>query len=288
MAFWTTDLFDPKVSFRFKVIFKTNDGFEDIWYAVSAGQPSLTITSAEAKFLRHTANFPTSYKWGEVDVTLVDTGGPKTTSSVMSKISKTQIQYNELFSMSKQRFLQQFNQVQIISLDSKGKQFDKWTLFGAFPSSITFGDYSYNSDNLLEIKIKFKFDFAKFEADGQVIFDPTSGLVQSTAAVTGVATTESGNGTVIASTNSQSESLGGNGVAIVSDSQNSTAAAGQPQAQQVVAEAVDEDPGLSDTPQTTKTQFIVTSPGPLFGYDAAGGRRAEPPEADAYTFEEEF
>jgi hypothetical protein len=184
MAFWTSDLFDPKVNFRFKVLFRdTSGGYEEIWYASKADQPSLTITTAQARFLRHKFNFPTSYEWGEVEVVLVDPKKPLITSKVMKQLSDVAFQHNEFKSMSKTRFLKQFNLVKITSLKSDGKEGDSWTLNGAFPINVTFSSFDYSNENLTEIKIKFKYDFAKFEDENGVVYDPVGAQITTSQGV---------------------------------------------------------------------------------------------------------
>jgi len=178
MAFWTSDLFDPKVNFRFKVLFKdTQGGYEEVWYASKADQPSLTIATAQARFLRHKFNFPTSYEWGDVEIVLVDPKKPLITSKVMKQLSSIAFQHNQFRSMSKTRFLNQFNLIKIISLKSDGKEGDSWTLNGAFPTNVSFSSFDYSNENLTEIKIKFKYDFAKFEDEFGVIYDPVGNQI---------------------------------------------------------------------------------------------------------------
>lgn len=184
MAFWTSDLFDPKVNFRFKVLFKdSKGGYEEVWYASKADQPSLTITTAPAKFLRHKFNFPTSYEWNDVEIVLVDPKKPLVTSNLMKQLSNVAFQHNEFRSMSKTRFLNQFNLVKIVSLKSDGKEGDSWTLNGAFPISVSFSSFDYTNENLTEIRIKFKYDFAKFEDEFGVVYDPVGNQIATSQAV---------------------------------------------------------------------------------------------------------
>ena len=184
MAFWTSDLFDPKVNFRFKVLFRDSQGgYEEVWYASKADQPSLTITTAPAKFLRHKFNFPTSYEWNDVEIVLVDPKKPLVTSNLMKQLSNVAFQHNQFRSMSKTRFLNQFNLVKIVSLKSDGKEGDSWTLNGAFPISVSFSSFDYTNENLTEIRIKFKYDFAKFEDESGVVYDPVGNQITTSQTV---------------------------------------------------------------------------------------------------------
>ena len=52
--------------------------------------------------------------------------------------------------------------VDIIQLNADGKPIDHWKLHGPIIKSISFGDLSYESDDLVEYKIDIEYDFATY------------------------------------------------------------------------------------------------------------------------------
>ncbi len=61
--------------------------------------------------------------------------------------------------------------VQIITLDQNGNHLEQWELQNAFIKSMKFGDLSYDSDDMTEITVEFRYDWASLsDDDGVYIF----------------------------------------------------------------------------------------------------------------------
>ena len=54
--------------------------------------------------------------------------------------------------------------IRIIQLDEDGNQLEVWTLKHAWLKEVTFGDLDYSSDDLLEVTMKFRYDWAEFRS----------------------------------------------------------------------------------------------------------------------------
>ena len=61
--------------------------------------------------------------------------------------------------MTEAQFLS--GKVYISQLDAEGKELEKWTLYNAFITEVTYGDLAYGDDELVEMTVKFKYDWSK-------------------------------------------------------------------------------------------------------------------------------
>ena len=63
----------------------------------------------------------------------------------------------------------------IDTIDDEGNSVESWTLNNAFVKSMKFGDLSYDSDDLLEVTVEFRYDWASLTDDGGLsLFDQES------------------------------------------------------------------------------------------------------------------
>lgn len=180
MPFWSDNfaeeggnLKDPKRQFRFKVEFTgISAGGEGglMWYAKSINKPSFTINSAEHKYLNHTFHYPGSVTWNTISMTLVDPRDPDMTATLSDIIVLSGYtppsNPNSLGSMSKSRAAGALGYVYISQLDGDGNEIEKWTLWNAFISDIKYGDLAYGNDDLVELTLELKYDWARLQSIG--------------------------------------------------------------------------------------------------------------------------
>ena len=60
--------------------------------------------------------------------------------------------------------------VVISQLDSNGKEIEIWTLKQAWLKDVKFGELSYESDDLIEISLTLRYDWATCEINGEVFY----------------------------------------------------------------------------------------------------------------------
>ena len=179
MPFWSTNfgedttLKDPKRSFRFTVEFT---GIQDplgngatLWYAKSVQKPSFSITTAEHKYLNHTFQYPGSVTWNECAITLVDPVNPDMTATLSDIVVQsgyappTDATAEQMGTMSKAKSAGALGTVYITQIDSEGKPLETWTLWNAFITDLKYGDLSYGEDELTEMSVTLKYDWAREE-----------------------------------------------------------------------------------------------------------------------------
>ena len=175
-TFWTqSPNRDPKRGFRFKVEFGSSGV---LWYAKKSDKPTLSFTEATHNYLNHTYYWPARAEWNEVSVTFVDPVEPDLSGDIVAAL--TNIGYiipagtadGNFTTPSKSKSVKEFgggtaedaDDIRIIQIDEDGAELEKWTLKHAWIKEVTFGDLDYGSDELTEVVIKFRYDWAQFDS----------------------------------------------------------------------------------------------------------------------------
>jgi hypothetical protein len=176
MAFWSTNfgedtaLKDPKRKFRFTVEIQGINaaaGGAAIWYAKTVSKPSFQIAAAEHKYLNHTFYYPGSVSWQDVSLTLVDPVDPDMAATLSEMIEvagySPPTDSNSLTSMSKAKAAGALGTVIITQIDSDGAPLETWTLWNSFITELKYGDLEYGGDDLTEVSVTLKYDWARLE-----------------------------------------------------------------------------------------------------------------------------
>ena len=179
MAFWSTNfgedttLKDPKRKFRFTVEFQgiqAAQGGAMLWYAKTCAKPSFQVAEATHKFLNHTFYYPGSVTWQDVAITLVDPVDPDmaaTLSDIVVQSGYTPpTDSTSLSTMSKAKAAGALGTVIITQIDSDGNPLETWTLWNSWMKEVKYGDLGYDGDDLTEMSITLKYDWARVETAG--------------------------------------------------------------------------------------------------------------------------
>ena len=188
MPFWSTNfgedvtLNDPKRKFRFTVEFQgvaAAIGGAVLWYAKTVTKPSFQIAAAEHKYLNHTFYYPGLDTWQDVSVTLVDPVDPNRTATlsdiVVSSGYSPPADTNSLTTMSKAKAAGALGTVIITQIDAEGKPLEQWTLWNSFMTEVKYGDLEYGGDDLSEMSVTLKYDWARVETAGNSVAIAGSG-----------------------------------------------------------------------------------------------------------------
>lgn len=176
MAFWSTTGTEPKRQFRFKVQFAAADsesanalaGQGVIWFAKKVTLPQYTMTEVTHKFLDKNFYFPGRVEYNTVELTLVDPVSPDAVDLTLNMIEDSGYRMPSEMSaagafatISKEKASRKgLGDVIITTIDHEGVALETWTLNNAFPKSVKFGDLSYDSDELREITLEIRYDWA--------------------------------------------------------------------------------------------------------------------------------
>jgi len=179
MPFWSeahdSTTKDPKRKFRFQVSFDAitdpNGNGSVLWYAKTVSKPSFQVNTTEHKYLNHTFYYPGSVTWQDVSLSLVDPVNPDmsiTLSRILEqsgyRLPGNAVEQAALGTISKGASVGALGQVSVIQLDGDGAEIERWTLWNAFITEVKFGDLEYGSDELLQLDLTLKYDWARIEA----------------------------------------------------------------------------------------------------------------------------
>jgi hypothetical protein len=171
---------DPKRNFRFRISFVgtdlTSSPFMNgggVWFAKTCTQPSLTFTESSVDFMMHKFYWPAKATWNEVDITLVDPVEPHATGKLLKIISDSgyKIPTNGstgFTSINKGTANVALGNILIEQLDHDGKPNHSWTLVHSWAKEISFSNLDYSNEELMEISLKIRYDWAEF-ASGEGI-----------------------------------------------------------------------------------------------------------------------
>jgi hypothetical protein len=184
MTFWSekSNIIEPKRKYRFAIQIMAfgdlpNTTTSVVWYAKSATIPSYTVTSVTHKFLDNQYHFPGHVEWNEVSVKMVDPVSPDavfaTHKILMNSGYVVPASQNGSFAtMSKKKSAIGANIQGVIltQLNAEGQPLEKWTLNNPFLTGVEFGEFVYEGDDLREIDMKMKYDWATC-----MKYDPVTG-----------------------------------------------------------------------------------------------------------------
>ena len=180
MAFWNVEgSKDPKRNFRFKVMIEGLQGDEGlVWFAKKATKPNFTVAESKHSYLNHTYYWPGRVEWQTISVTFVDpvmVGGDQNNGTVqlLNKLMQesgyrppdTQA---ALVTQSKANVASKLGFVQIVQIDAEGDPIEHWTLHNPFIKKISYGELDYENDDLTQIEVEFRYDYAICGTDNNV------------------------------------------------------------------------------------------------------------------------
>ena len=168
--FWTSTALEPKRQYRFRLTITAVGGngvSNAIWFAKKVTIPQFTVGEIKHSFVDKTFYFPGRVEWNTIEATLVDPVNPDATD-ITHKILAGSGYFvpsgadgaSDWGSMSKKEATTAIGKVVIDIIDENGASIEEWKLVNPFVKSVKFGELSYDSDELREIGIEFRYDYA--------------------------------------------------------------------------------------------------------------------------------
>lgn len=175
MTFWANsfdnaEIRDPKRKFRWIIKFDGIAGKNAgvLWYAKSCAKPSFKIGEAEHKYLNHTFYYPGGTTWDTIDVVMVDPVDPNAGYTLAAIVEaagydppNNALGQANLATMSKGKAVHALGNVEITQLGADGLAIEQWTLWNAWISALKFGDLEYGSDELIDLTVTLRYDWAR-------------------------------------------------------------------------------------------------------------------------------
>ena len=195
MAFWNSAQSEPRRAHRFLLSIPNltvagATGGEvkyEQYLCRTVTKPSYTISEVEHKFLGNTYYYPGAVTWNTVQATLVNAVNPDGNKLLFAALYQSghldPNQQAAIFNstlglpegtiapgtLNKADSLSAFGDIQIKELGPKGKAIGVWELKNPFLTNVTFGDLDYASEELLNLELTFRYDFALYNSAGAVV-----------------------------------------------------------------------------------------------------------------------
>ncbi len=166
-SFWTDYTVEPKRAYRW--ILQMN-GIPQ-WIVKSVKKPSFEITESEHQYINHTFYYPGRVKWSEITVTLVDPIAPDASKTIQDIINASGYHFpldpNDTTTISKANAVSSLGRVLISQLGAnEGETVEEWLLINAWIKNVEMGDLSYDSDELTNITLTLRYDYAQLIKSG--------------------------------------------------------------------------------------------------------------------------
>ena len=167
--FWGNPTLEPKRAYRWLL---SIPGLEDAtWIVKKINKPSFAVTETEHNFLNHKFYYPGRVEWNTVSMTLVDPVTPDAKEKLVAILTAMGYQTPDTLAnatkttISKSEATDALTSVKIRQIDggtasTEAAVIEEWTLQRCWFKSVTFGDLDYESDEIVNIEVEMRYDWA--------------------------------------------------------------------------------------------------------------------------------
>ncbi len=167
MAFWSDKSVEPKRKFRWLLYWTGVPQF----VIKSVKKPSYTVATTPHQFLNYEFNYPGRVTWEDIQITLVDPVQPDSTKSLYKILENSgyvipsNYQEAAAATISKEGMVDALGtEIKLSQLDAAGNQFiETWIVKNPLITSVDFDTLDYSSDELLNITVNIKYDYATID-----------------------------------------------------------------------------------------------------------------------------
>lgn len=167
-GFWTDFNTEPKRGYRFILLI----GGIPQWLVKKVNKPEMELGETEHQYINHTFYYPGRMKWNTVSATLVDPVTPDASLTMVNIIRNSGYSFptspNDVTTVSKKRAVQSLGRVEIQQIGPDDETpIERWILENAWVRKVNFGDLDYSEENMVDISLDIRYDFARIETTGQ-------------------------------------------------------------------------------------------------------------------------
>lgn len=147
--------YEPLRKNRWLFRFPADLGIQE-WWLTSASRPSIKQNETKIDFLNTSTYVVGRYEWDTIQITLKDPIGPSASQAVMEwiRLHSESVTGRQGYAAGYKR------DIELEMLDPTGVVVSKWILKNTMCTEASFGDLAYNSDDLAEIQMTLRFDYA--------------------------------------------------------------------------------------------------------------------------------
>tara|TARA_R100001443_G_C3321793_1_gene170211 strand:- start:179 stop:877 length:699 start_codon:yes stop_codon:yes gene_type:complete len=184
-GFWESGT-EPKRNFRYKVSIEAfkevakdpNTASKNLWFAKKVTKPSFTVGEVKANFVDKTFYYPGRVEWNTCEFTLYDPADPNVVNRMAQMFANSgyfipgagpngeeavsiDANYGSTAKVNAANNSKSLGDVKIITINEEGHRLEEWWLKNSFIKSMKFGDLSYDSDDMLEVTLEIRYDWAE-------------------------------------------------------------------------------------------------------------------------------
>jgi hypothetical protein len=169
--FWSDHSIEPKRKFRWIM------GFNGIpyWLLKKASRPTVTVTEAEHVFLNYKFFFPGRVEYDEMSVTIADPLHPDASKTMMKLLTDSGYITPDAINLQSPKTMTKKAAVQSVGgklfmaqLDAEGEVVEEWAFWNPWIKSVNFDEADYESDDLINLEVTFRYDWATVSGIGDV------------------------------------------------------------------------------------------------------------------------
>ena len=167
-SFWSDSGVEPKRAYRWILLL----GGVPQWMCKKVSKPSFAVSETEHTYLNHKFYYPGRVEWNTVTVTLADPVAPDAARTMVDIISASGYSLPdgqakaEASTISKAKAVTALGAVKIQQLGSDGKAIEEWELINAWVKDVKFGELDYESDDMVDVELELRYDYAKLNKAG--------------------------------------------------------------------------------------------------------------------------
>lgn len=180
-GFWSDASIEPKRKFRWLLSFR---GVPQ-WIMKKVGKPNFSLGEAEHNFLNYKFYYPGRVEWSEISMTLVDPVNPDASKTMLALLKQSGyvpphnfgnadtipeapgFEAGRAYTMSKAGAVRALGgSIYIQQIDATGLVHEEWKLYNPFIKSVSFDELDYESDDLLNVELTLRYDWADLSGRG--------------------------------------------------------------------------------------------------------------------------
>lgn len=165
--FWNKATLEPKRKFRWLLYWTGVPQF----IIKSVKKPSYSVATTQHQYLNYEFYYPGRVTWQDITITLVDPVQPDSTASLYRMLENSgyvipsKYEQGIARTVSKSQMVSALgNEIALVQLDSGGtNEIEKWIIKNPLITSVDFDTVDYSSDEMLNISVTIKYDYAYLE-----------------------------------------------------------------------------------------------------------------------------
>jgi hypothetical protein len=166
-TFWSEASTEPKRKFRWTLSLSTPD--LPGWIIKKVTKPTFTVSEVKHSYINHSFYYPGRIEYNEIEFTLVDPVDPDAAAEMMAILAASgyEVPTSAVIgkqTMTKAEATHALGEIYIRQIDGDANTIEKWTLTNAWVKEVNFGDLDYESDDIGEIVVKMRYDWATHSA----------------------------------------------------------------------------------------------------------------------------